>query len=893
MELSAQCTASFSYSVSGGSVSFTSSSSPSGANHYWSFGNGSSSSTKNPTHTYSSNGTYTVCLTIFDSLRQCIDTTCSTVSISGLSTQCRAYFTSRTNGLSASFSNQSTKGLTYRWAFGDGNTSTSTSPSHTYSRSGGYLVCLFAIDSGTVCDTFCDSVYVSGSSGSNCRAAFTSKTNGLTASFSNQSSTGLSYRWVFGDGNSSTSTNPTHTYSRGGTYTVCLFAIDSGRVCDSICDSVYVQGSSGGNCRAYFTSRANGLTASFSNLSSSGLTYRWSFGDGNTSTSTNPNHTYSSSGTYWVCLFALDSGMVCDTFCDSIYVRSSSGGNCRAYFTSRTKNLTASFSNLSSGNGLTYRWVFGDGNSSTMTNPSHTYSRGGSYTVCLYALDSGMVCDSICDSIYVQGSSGGKCQAYFTSTSSGLTGYFNNRTVGNGLSYRWSFGDGNSSSMTNPSHTYSRSGTYWVCLFALDSGIVCDTFCDTINVKTQGGGCQAYFTSTSSGLTGYFTNRTVGSGLSYRWSFGDGNSSSMTNPSHTYSRSGTYWVCLYALDSGIVCDSVCDTINVKSQGGGGCNAFFTSTSRGLTGFFNNRSTGNGLSYRWSFGDGNSSSMASPSHTYSTGGTYWVCLYALDSGIVCDTFCDSITVQSQGGGGCKAYFTSTSNGLTSFFFNRSTGNGLTYRWSFGDGKSSTLPNPLHTYSTAGTYWVCLYALDSGVVCDTFCDSVIVKAAGGKCAAAFTSFQRGNATYFVNQSTGSNLGYRWNFGDGNTSSQKDPVHTYASAGSYQVCLYLLDSGRVCDSICDSIRVSGPVSVSKANKATLKVFPNPFHNEFVVKAGNGKLGSFRILDMTGKEKMVSAISTSSSTMTINTSNLPAGVYILQVSVGDQMESRRLIKH
>ena len=150
-----------------------------------------------------------------------------------------------------------------------------------------------------------------------------------------------------------------------------------------------------------------------------------------------------------------------------------------ASFSSTTNTLSADFTNASAGLPTSYLWDFGDGNTSTLDNPSHTYDFPGDYTVCLIASDA---CgeDTLCELVSVS------CAAIpspgFSSVngSAGLVA-FTNTTTPIADQYFWDFGDGNSSSLENPSHTYLASGTFNVCLISQDT-CGTDTLCTMITV---------------------------------------------------------------------------------------------------------------------------------------------------------------------------------------------------------------------------------------------------------------------------------------------------------------------------------------------------------------------------------------------------------------------------
>ncbi len=271
--------------------------------------------------------------------------------------------------------------------------------------------------------------------------------------------------------------------------------------------------------------------------------------------------------------------------------------------------------------------------------------------------------------------------------------------------YAWNTG------ATTQSITVSASGTYVV-------GVSnnCCTGSDTV-VVVMLTAPTAGFSSSSAGFTTTFTNSSTGPNVTYSWDFGDGNSSTQMDPVYTYSGPGTYQVCLTTNN---LCgsDSICQTLVVTCPA---ANATWSYTSSTVNASFTDMTAGNPISWAWDFGDGGTSSLQNPTHTYAAGGTYTVCLTTTDS-CGSDSTCQSVTV-------CDlpvAAFTSTAVlGLVDFT-DASTG-GTSWAWTFGDGGTSTLQNPSHTYTANGTYLVCLTVTDN-CGSDTLCDSLAVIVVG---------------------------------------------------------------------------------------------------------------------------------------------------------------------
>lgn len=346
-------------------------------------------------------------------------------------------------------------------------------------------------------------------------------------------------------------------------------------------------------------------------------------------------------------------------------------------------------------------------------------------------------------------------------------------------------------------------------------------------------GCQAgfyYFPDSTNQYVVYFMdNSTSGTPIeSWFWDFGDGTSSVAQFPTHIYNAGGTYTVCLtITADSG-ACTSVSCMDVVIGGGGLYCMADFTyalDSTQGYMVYFYDQSIPQNFisSYSWSFGDGGTSTLQNPLHQYSVAGTYNVCLTieSMDSGMICtDTYCMDVMVNGNGGT-CMAdffYVSDSSQNNTVYFYDQSTpANTITsYSWNFGDGNYSILQNPVHQYAAPGTYYVCLSIISQygGSVCtDTYCTNVMVSGSGPACEAGFyyaydSTGAGSNIVMFYDMSTPAGLieSWYWSFGDGNYSTEQNPVHTYAEAGNYGVCLTITaDSGTCTSSYCDTIAIS----------------------------------------------------------------------------------------
>lgn len=587
---------------------------------------------------------------------------------------------------------------------------------------------------------------------------------------------------------------------------------------------------------------------------------------------------------------------------------------CNASYTyTNNNNGLLTFTNTSTGIASVCVWNFGDGTSASSFNASHQFIYNGSYAICLTIIDSVNNCsDTFCDSIVIVGANA-PCQANFTYSINNGVVTFNNTSTG-ASSYSWDFGDNSpSSTVANPIHTYpapgSAPGVYDVWLQTFDAtGNQCDST-HAIIIIPGTGPCQASFIYTINNGVVAFTNTSLGNTANYFWSFGDGSSSVAPHPSHQFNN-GSYTVCLTVIDSANTCSNTfCDSIVITGSNTV-CQAAFTySINNGVVNF-NNTSTG-ASSYSWDFGDNSASStVVNPVHTYPLPGIYYVWLQTFDAtGNQCDSVQASIII--PGNGPCQASFTYSINNGVVAFTNTSTGNTASYFWSFGDGSSSSAPHPSHQFNN-GSYTVCLTIIDSANTCsDTFCDSIVITGGNTPCNAYFVVVPDSSNNYsyeIYEQSTGGQLTYSWDFGDGTTSTLQLPTHTYTGAGPYYVCLTVTNSLTNCTSTyCDSIATtSGALSVIVKSLAasvqeleivsSLENYPNPFNGSTTIayELKQDAPVQLTIVDLIGKTvAIVDAESKASGKHSINwnADGITPGMYFIHLKVNNKITTRKII--
>jgi PKD repeat protein len=390
-------------------------------------------------------------------------------------------------------------------------------------------------------------------------------------------------------------------------------------------------------------------------------------------------------------------------------------------------------------------------------------------------------------------------------------------------SWTWSFGDGGTSTEQNPSHEYTSAGSYSVTLIATNSA-----GSDTVTkagyitaLKSTTAPAAAFVSNISSGtvsLAVQFVDASTYSPTGWAWSFGDGSTSAEQNPSHTYTSAGTYTVTLTATNAG-GSNTVTKTgfITVSTSSSAPVASFVPAVTSGtipLAVQFVDTSTNSPTGWVWSFGDGSTSSEKNPSHTYTTAGTYTVTLTVTNTG-------GSNTITQTGI--ITVYYTLpivefTSNitsgtvPLAVGFTDTSANSPTSWYWYFGDGGTSTEEDPVYVYSDAGTYSVSLTATNAAGTNATTRSGYITAAAITSPIVSFTSDVSTGTTpltvQFSDESTYSPTSWKWSFGDGISSTEQNPSHTYTSAGSYTVILTATNAGGSrTKTVTDYIVVSAP--------------------------------------------------------------------------------------
>ena len=708
-------------------------------------------------------------------------------------------------GNTINFLNGSTGSTYYHWDFGvnsiDSDTSNVITPTFTFPDTGRYLVTLVAYNSAGCLDS--TAAYVNIYPG--LIADFLSSTYCIDSSvrFLDQSISPpgplASWKWYFGDGDSSVLKNPLHHYASTGSYNVRLNIINNIGCDTSISKSITIFAQPNPN----FTVDSTCLNAPvrFSNTStiSSGTisSYDWNFGDGSShSSSTSPVHTYSSVGSFTVTLTTVsDSGCiksrsktivihalpVVTTSPDTIFCTGSLGAQ------------------LSASGGVSYLWTPSSSLSSAfVSNPLATPLINTVYIVSVGDTNRCRNTDSVIVNIATLTPNflfTNECldtAVAFIDTSTSFGSFI--------TQWKWSFGDLTNSILSNPSHAYSSVGLYNVKLVLTSNKGCKDSITKEVRIYpiphpgfTFDSTCinsPIIFTDT----TRYFlTGDTI---MSRIWAWGDGtpNTVGPMNPTHTYRTAGIYNVSLTVrTDSGCTQYSTRNVIVHPRPN--------ISTSRDTSicpGSVTQIAASGGVSYLWSPSTNlSSTSIANPISNTLSNITYQVRVADTNR---CQNF-DSVAIN---------IFVNTPN----FNFNNecldtavqfndlstTTGGSVSqWYWTFGDAGTSIVQNPLHLYPTSGFYNAKLV-----ITTDKGCMDSITKTVSiypivnpgftfdSSCVGKLVSFL--DTTHYF-YSSDSIVSRTWNWGDGtpNTIANPSPNHLYATAGSYLVSLIVRnDSG-----------------------------------------------------------------------------------------------------
>lgn len=817
----------------------TTSSVPGPITYSWQYGDGSPlGSGTNSSHVYTSPGQRNVTLTATDA-QGCVKSLVVPVMIH---TPPIINFTAQNNQCDAPATVNFTANITgtapysYQWDFGNGATANTASPTVIYANPGVYTVSLVVTDANGCKDTLVKNNYMNIG---NLVPNFTSTAacQGTPTQFTNTSNLVDSVKWKFGDGGTDTANNPAHIYSASGVFNVTMYAYYKTCI-DSVIKQVTVHPKP--NAAYTFTPPhpcPPPSTVTFINQSTGAVSYVWDFGDGATSTQANPVHTYTYDTAFFPKLIAIsnqgcpDTSYLEDTVVNYIGIlglQSAQQYQCLGDTTGFTFNIRTVDYFDPMGSFMPYPfpitgyvWHFGDGASSTVASPSHVYTARGIYKASLTVTTSNGCTFTDTINILV----GQKPTASFTFSPDTVcnrgTITVNNTTI-NATYYMWDMGNTNAWSDTvlgTFTFKYTQSGIDTIILYAFDYGCA-DTFYATKPIVVH--------PPTSLWDVRYFCDSPLKVQLfdtlsldptSHWWSFGDGDSTTLTNPVHTYPALGNYSVTLYTHNSIYGCyDTLTKGISLLSP----TLTFSTPDTAICEGdslvFTPSYTVTPGQEFNWyvdaiAYYPLMHIPVRNPNRTsgawgyrFKQRGVYTIILLAEDIHGCVDTFRKTILVGMPEAGffatpelACNPAtitFTDTSTDIPPAFQ-------TTRQWDFGNGNTTTVNGATasNTYTAAGLYTVRMIVTDNIGCIDT-----IVKTNYIDIRDPLPGFHASDSNVcmkeliaFTNTTTGSaKYTSFWDFGDGTTDTARNPVKSYQQTGSFTVKLVITDSIGCKDSI-----------------------------------------------------------------------------------------------
>jgi gliding motility-associated-like protein len=676
----------------------------------------------------------------------------------------------------------------------------------------------------------------------------TSGCGSLVVQFTDQSTNSpSSWSWNFGNGATSTLQNPVIAYGVTGTFTVTLIATNaSGSNTITKTALINVFGLPNTDFSADKLSGCAPLEIKFTDISTAGNSpsaainfWEWDFGDGSPLNNIqNPTHTYNSSGQYSVTLEVRDGNTCSKKITKSAYINANpkpSASFSASQLSGCDAPFSVTFTNTSTG-ASTYQWYFGDGNTGTGQSPSHTYNAPGTYSVTMVAASAEGCTDSV---VYINYINVGSFIADFSASNfnpcAGDTVWFTNQSLG-AIAFNWDFGDptsgaSNTSSQENPFHIFQSEGTYQVYFQASTSGGCSGDTIMTIVVNPLP---QFDFTADQNilcelpALVNFTAN--LASAQSYQWNFGDGNTGTGISSSNSYTAFGNYNVSLTVSDTNGCSASLSKAQFIKI---GPLLAFFiVDTIEGcaplLVNFTDQSTSLNSINqWAWDFGDGGSSTAQNPAYTFTNTGIFTVTLAVTDTGGCTGTYSSQISVGSTPLTDFTADKQIVCHGDTVFFTDLSSAFADFWQWDFGGNGSSLLQDPYHIFTDTGYFDIQLISKFNGcpdtLVIDSFVYVLPPKPLFNATPLIGCEFPLD--VQFTDQSQLPET-WLWDFGDGNTSTDPNPLHTYQNPGFYTVKLVVTndDFGLSC---IDSLEQQQLISISDIipgfDQDTIKICQN----------------------------------------------------------------------
>ncbi|WP_176112893.1 PKD domain-containing protein [Sediminibacterium ginsengisoli] len=787
----------------------------------WDFGDGRISRDTQPRNVYTIPNTYGVTLTVKNS-KGCAASLQkpALVNASGVKASFNYNFINTCEPpVTVSFTNTSASRdqPTYKWDFGDGGSSAQTSPLHQFESQGSYTVSLIAMTQAGCADSFRQVIPIGVLTPDFAIPVICINTPAVFISTSSPSPSSM--EWDFGNGSVVNGDSAAVTFTSAGTYNIrltahfanCVRTVSKRINIENKPVASFVLPGDGSFCRAP-------VGAGFINKSQGASLYKWLFGDGSTSSSEHPDHIYTAEGSYAVTLIAYNVNQCTDTALQTNAIRiqqpvidTITGIPFRGCLPA-TLNMTPLIRSAEPIVG--YEWNFGDGTTSSDASPAHTYTTTGTYDVSL-TITTRSGCKktlTIPKAVMVDVLPVPAFSASPVDVCASVPIQFTDESTGNIQSWRWEFGNGGTSGLKNPTYYYNDTGYFNVTLTVINNGCRNNiTRNRLIHIQAP----VAKFSYTFNCNNDYrrvFINNSIDAGSS-TWDFGDGQTSSERNPIHIYTQPGLYTVTL-TVTNGTCTDVQKQEVRIIDARPAFIYSLDNAFCKNQSGIFVATQFESALvsAFTWFYGDGTASERKKEyetiEHTYQRAGSYQPFL-VVENILGCrDTARISAPLQAYGP---IAAFRNTagsclSDGLITFTDTSVSDkiHPVTKReWMYGDGfgDTFTVPGATHKYEKAGSFVVKLKVTDSYGCMDSVVKnaSVIITNPKAEFNISDTLLCSKNNLKFTSASIGSpSFTYRWDFGDGGSSTAVNPVHFYNQEGTYAVRLKITDNYGCTDSV-----------------------------------------------------------------------------------------------
>ncbi|MEO6167180.1 MAG: PKD domain-containing protein, partial [Chitinophagales bacterium] len=384
---------------------------------------------------------------------------------------------------------------------------------------------------------------------------------------------------------------------------------------------------------------------------------------------------------------------------------------------------------------------------------------------------------------------------------------------------------------------------------------------------------------------------------SWYWDFGDESFSTDTNPSHTYAAPGTYTVQL-VVGSSTGCTDTSEQLIVVSEG---INTIISADTFGCLGtplhFKDSSISSPGtfiVSWAWDLGDGTTSFFNEFDYAYDTAGFFNVVLSVINSNGCPGTDTVVVNIQAAPTPDFSVLPLLCPLDTAEFTDMSTTGIGdsvVAWYWSFGDGDTSIVQNPTHLFLTSGFYTVTLTVTNT-LGCASSVSKEVELIAGAD--ASFTFTVSGNTVIFTNTSVfPSDFEVKWKFGDGTSSNQVSPTHTFTTTDNYLVCMIVLDNTcSLNDTTCENVFVIVGVDEIE-NLANTRVYPNPATDQITIDNLPAAAGiqSIRLLNTLGNEiERWTSYSSTDKSIQLILPDVSNGLYYLELQADDNIYMKKV---